>query len=281
MLTRGLGGVMAAQPFQAKDHVELYEKYRFPPPEELQNVIFSYLEEKKGKPHRLAVDVGCGSGQGTRVLAPHFEWVLGMDISEAQIQKARQAPGPNNISYRVCPAEELPLEDASVDLVTAFAAAHWFDTERFLQEVKRVLKPQGCVALSTYLPRMSLHFGDCSEQLTQIVEKQMQLLVNNYASNGIKFVLSEYKEILDAMTFPGKQRIRNLHGKMHMTVGGLIGYIQSLAMYQNFLNINPEAAKDSLKTTEESILETMGVHSNETQIEVWMNYVCILGYKMS
>lgn len=69
---------------------------------------------------------------------------------------------------RVCPAEELPFEDGSVDLLASFTAAHWFDIGKFMNEVKRVLRPGGCVAISTYTIDMSLHYGDCSEKLTQI-----------------------------------------------------------------------------------------------------------------
>ncbi|XP_038605678.1 trans-aconitate 3-methyltransferase-like isoform X3 [Tachyglossus aculeatus] len=175
---------MSVQLFEGEDHAALYQKYRFPPSAEVLDLIFSFLGEKKQKPYKLAVDVGCGSGQSTRVLAPHFERVLGTDISEAQIQQAGKAPSPHNVSYRVCPAEELPLEDASVDLVTAFTAAHWFDTERFLQEVTRVLKPQGCVALSTYLPRMSLQFGDRSDQLTQIFREDSHNIQSSFLFRG-------------------------------------------------------------------------------------------------
>ncbi|XP_010124842.1 PREDICTED: putative methyltransferase DDB_G0268948, partial [Chlamydotis macqueenii] len=69
----------------------------------------------------LVVDVGCGSGQGTRFLAEHFKKVVGTDISEAQIQEARDATSPPNVSYLVCPAEELPFGDASVDLLASFS----------------------------------------------------------------------------------------------------------------------------------------------------------------
>lgn len=50
-------------------------------------------------PPELVVDVGCGSGQGTRFLAEHFKKVVGTDISEAQIQEARDAPSLPSVSY--------------------------------------------------------------------------------------------------------------------------------------------------------------------------------------
>ena len=52
------------------------------------------------KPFKVAVDVGCGSGQSTRPLAPHFEKVIGIDVSEAQIAAARQTDNPSNVEYR-------------------------------------------------------------------------------------------------------------------------------------------------------------------------------------
>lgn len=54
---------------------------------------------QKAIPAELAVDVGCGSGQGTHFLGEHFKKVVGTDISAAQIQEAKDTPGMPNISY--------------------------------------------------------------------------------------------------------------------------------------------------------------------------------------
>ncbi|NXT59552.1 GTOMC protein, partial [Pluvianellus socialis] len=158
---------MATQMFEGRGHAAVYQKYRFAPGQELQQTILAYLQEKRVSPAELVVDVGCGSGQGTRFLAEHFKKVVGTDISEAQVQEARDAPSMPNISYLVCPAEELPFEDASVDLLTSFTAAHWFDIEKFMREANRVIKPGGCMVISTYTTDMRLHYGNCSEKLTK------------------------------------------------------------------------------------------------------------------
>lgn len=68
----------------------------------------------------------------------------------------------------MCPAEELPFPAGSVDVLTAFTAAHWFDVPRFMREAQRVLRPGGCLAISTYTVDMSLRHGDCSEKLTRV-----------------------------------------------------------------------------------------------------------------
>lgn len=49
---------------------------------------------------KLAVDVGCGSGQCSAILARQFEKVLGYDISVAQIDVAKSSPLPQNIEFR-------------------------------------------------------------------------------------------------------------------------------------------------------------------------------------
>jgi SAM-dependent methyltransferase len=96
---------------------------------------------------RLAVDVGCGNGQLTQLLAPYFDRVVGLDPSADQIANAV----PNaRIHYECAPAERLPVPDASASLVTAAQAAHWFDLPAFYREVRRIAVPGAIVALVSY-----------------------------------------------------------------------------------------------------------------------------------
>ena len=96
---------------------------------------------------RLAVDVGCGNGQLTRLLAPWFERVVGIDPSPDQIANAEPDA---RIDYRCAPAEQIPLADGSVSLVTAAQAAHWFDLPAFYREVRRIGRPGAILALASY-----------------------------------------------------------------------------------------------------------------------------------
>ncbi|KAG9348712.1 hypothetical protein JZ751_029029 [Albula glossodonta] len=86
--------------FEEKHHASLYQRYRFIPPDAVKELVLQYLDKKKGQPHMLAVDLGCGTGQNTRLLAPHFQQVVGIDISECQLEEARAVPGLPNITYR-------------------------------------------------------------------------------------------------------------------------------------------------------------------------------------
>lgn len=106
---------------------------------------------------RLAVDVGCGTGQLASRLGDHFDEVVASDVSASQIAHAASHP---HVRYCVARAERLPVDDASVCLVAAAQAAHWFDLPRFYDEVRRVSVPGAAVALVSYAaPRLQGALG--------------------------------------------------------------------------------------------------------------------------
>lgn len=94
-----------------------------------------------------ALDVGCGTGQLSVLLAERFGHVVAADASAQQIEKAERR---ERVEYKVAPAERSGLPDASVDLVTAAQAAHWFDLPAFYAEASRVGRPGAVLALVTY-----------------------------------------------------------------------------------------------------------------------------------
>jgi SAM-dependent methyltransferase len=129
-----------------KDHFSAnasgYAAYRPDYPAEL----FAFLAGQVDR-HGLAWDCATGNGQAARGLAAHFREVVATDASAQQIENAVPMRG---VSYRVAPAEVSGLAAASVDLVTVAQAVHWFDLARFYAEVKRVLRPDGVLALWCY-----------------------------------------------------------------------------------------------------------------------------------
>jgi SAM-dependent methyltransferase len=122
----------------ASDYAEFRPRY----PAEL----FAWLAGMSPE-HRCAWDCATGSGQAAVDLAGHFEHVVATDISQAQLAAAVRHP---SIDYRLVPAEACGLRDASVDLITVAQALHWLDLERFYAEVRRVLRPDGLLAVWSY-----------------------------------------------------------------------------------------------------------------------------------
>ncbi len=121
---------------------EQYASFRPSYPDELFNWLASIAPQCE-----FAWDCGAGSGQATVALASRFKQVLGTDISATQLAAAPPLP---NVEYRVTPAENSGLPAHSADLITVAQALHWFDLPAFYAEVRRVLKPQGVIAVWGY-----------------------------------------------------------------------------------------------------------------------------------
>ncbi|GKT64684.1 methyltransferase domain-containing protein [Colletotrichum tofieldiae] len=124
----------------------------------LYNQICDHHASTGGKLDTL-LDVGCGPGTVARELGPRFARAIGLDPAEGMIAAARSLGGASSTSepirFDVSTAEELgsnlspAIPDASVDLITAATAAHWFDMPGFWAAAARVLKPGGSVAIWT------------------------------------------------------------------------------------------------------------------------------------
>jgi ubiquinone/menaquinone biosynthesis C-methylase UbiE len=98
-----------------------------------------------GEQPRRVLELGAGTGKLTRVLVGLGHDVHATDPDAAMLaQLDEQLPGA---STAVASAEDIPLPDASVDAVVAAQAFHWFDLDRALPEIARVLGPAGRLCL--------------------------------------------------------------------------------------------------------------------------------------
>ncbi|KAF6033346.1 hypothetical protein EB796_008348 [Bugula neritina] len=130
---------------------EKYREYQPKHPPELFSLIINFVKDKEFTKYPLAVDVGCGPGlMSTVCLAPYFNKVIGVDISESRIEQATFNKKHSNVEYRLSAAENLPVEEKSVTLIQAATALHWFDLVKFYRECDRVLAPGGVVAAFCY-----------------------------------------------------------------------------------------------------------------------------------
>jgi SAM-dependent methyltransferase len=117
---------------------EVYERARPSYPAE----AIDWLIERTGiGPGDTIVDLGAGTGKLTRLLVPSGARVLAVEpIAEmrALIDVGEALDGT---------AEDIPLADGSAELVTVAQAFHWFELDRALPEIHRVLRPGGALAL--------------------------------------------------------------------------------------------------------------------------------------
>ncbi len=97
---------------------------------------------------RVVLDVGCGDGALTRLMAGRGAIVTGLEPNPARIDAARAFPHVGGETYLVAGAQNLPAGDATVDLVVFSNSLHHVpveDQQRALEEAARVLRPGGIV----------------------------------------------------------------------------------------------------------------------------------------
>jgi SAM-dependent methyltransferase len=135
------GGVHAVFSGKVADYVVSRPDY----PVALFDALQAHCDLAPGA--RIA-DVGSGTGLLSQGLLQRGWWVIGVEPN-APMRAAAERFFAGDARYRSVDgsAETMPLEDSSVDLVTAAQAFHWFDVDKACSECLRVLKPQGQVAL--------------------------------------------------------------------------------------------------------------------------------------
>ena len=135
---------------------EDYAKYRPGFPESFYDRVESFIALNDAR----AVDLGTGPGMVAIELAKRGATVTGVDISENQINAARdraaQAGVADRCTFVVAPAETTTLPAGEFDLVTAGQCWGWFDEPQALREVNRLLRPGGWLVVGQYcyLPRL-------------------------------------------------------------------------------------------------------------------------------
>lgn len=99
---------------------------------------------------KRVLDLASGEGWGAAFLARQAAEVVGVDIDVASIEHARRAYYLANLRFVTASATDIPLPDASVDVITSFETIeHLSDHDRMLDEFRRVLVPGGTLFISS------------------------------------------------------------------------------------------------------------------------------------
>lgn len=184
------------------NRVQDYIRYRPHYPGEMIEAIIIHSELT---PTSVIADIGSGTGISSEIFLKLGYAVIGIEPNQAMREAAENllASYPSFVSVDGT-AEATTLNDHSVDLIIAGQAFHWFDREKFREECKRILKPNGNVALFW------------NERLIDATEflKEYEALIKEYATDYSKVdhrrmdddIISQfYGKQLHIETFPNKQ----------------------------------------------------------------------------
>lgn len=194
-----------------------YAKFRPDYPQTIYDFLYPLLKEKE-----RAWDCATGNGQVARELAKDFTWVEATDMSAQQLKHAYQA---DNIHYSIQKAEHTQFADDSFDLITVAQAVHWFDIEKFNDEVKRVARPNSIIALIGY------ELNHITPEIDAIVQSFYTNIIGQYWDPERRHIQERYQSI----PFPYREletpEITNI--KL-WKIENLIGYLNTWSAVQHY-----------------------------------------------
>ena len=123
---------------------EDYARYRDIYPEEFYEKI---VRRNLCVTGQRVLDLGTGTGVLPRNMYRYGAKWTGTDISENQIEKARELSDGMDIDYYAMPAEQLELADNSFDVITACQCFWYFDHEKIMPVLHRLLKDNGRILI--------------------------------------------------------------------------------------------------------------------------------------
>src|ERR687892_1627286 len=162
-VTRGDRRVHDAAARGFETAAERYERGRPSYPDEVVAFLIQALDIGE---RTDVVELGAGTGKFTELIVPTGARIVAVEPVSAM----RQALERNCPSVTVLDgiAEEIPLVEASADAVVAAQAFHWFDADRALHEIHRVLSPDGALGVTWNVRDEAT---DWSERLTAIFDR--------------------------------------------------------------------------------------------------------------
>jgi SAM-dependent methyltransferase len=161
------------------------------------------------QPGEAFLDVGTSTGNYARAVADKGAMVTAIDISKPMLQRAAGRSGGYEIHYEQANVEALPYADASFDGVVVGASLNEFhDTARALQEMARVLKPNGKLFMM-YLRESDTALGRISQtsfKLSGVRFPNRETITNELQAFGLERTRAEVRRAVALELFVKTER---------------------------------------------------------------------------
>jgi ubiquinone/menaquinone biosynthesis C-methylase UbiE len=128
--------------------------------------------------NKTVLDIASGEGYGSYLMAKKAKNVVGVDIDFSTVKLAKKKYIRNNLEYLEGSTSFIPLEDNSVDAVISFETIeHHDEHDKMMTEIKRVLKPDGFLLISSPNTVNPYH-------IKELYSNDFINLINNYFKNN-------------------------------------------------------------------------------------------------
>jgi SAM-dependent methyltransferase len=185
-----------------------------------------------GERSQTIIDLGCGPGNLTADLARKGHHAIGIDPSPAMLMGMRAKALP-----AICGrAEAIPVRDGYANVVTAATAFHWFDHERAVPEMRRVLQPNGQVALLTNIRDETV---DWVRALSDIVGSETAMAATLGGADGMP---DDFRAKLEGGGLFGSMEHKVFDLEQELDEEGLVALVAT----RSYIAILPTEEKDRL-----------------------------------
>lgn len=180
-------------------------------PQTVTEHVHRYVMAQQLVKNTVVLDAACGTGYGSGILAEHAKKVYGIDISREAVSYAQTHYARENIDFLQMSIEHLDFPDAFFDVVVSFETIEHVDREvqkHFLSEIKRCLKPDGLLLMTTpndelyrQMTRGSYdnpyHVAEFDESgFRAFLNKEFQYVTMYYQNvTGVSSILREGKDV--------------------------------------------------------------------------------------
>ncbi|MFN0188033.1 MAG: class I SAM-dependent methyltransferase [Bacteroidia bacterium] len=165
--------------------------------------------------NKAVLDIACGEGYGSLFLASLASSVVGVDIDPISVDFAKKKYKKNNLEFKVGSCSAIPIESNSIDVVVSFETIeHHNEHEQMMTEIKRVLKPDGLLIISSpdktyYSDKRNFNNAFHVKELT---EDQFKNLLDK---NFVNSILSNQRVVYGSLIVPKT----NMGAEMHLYKG--------------------------------------------------------------
>lgn len=228
------------------------------------NIASRVIDTIEWKGNECVLDVGCGDGKITALLAQKLPEgsVVGIDISQSMIDfashKYAEIEYPN-LNFQKLDAAEITFEN-QFDVVTSFSALHWvMDQEKALKAIHQALNPGGAVYIQTY--------GAGVMNITMIADslintKKWSQYFPTYVKQRVFFTDTEYQDLLESAGFQQVSVTGSWHNTTFDDRQALIHFAKPLLNFIDHLSL--ELQQEFVEEVVDKVISIAGILDDGT-----------------